>query len=406
MRHIFCVALMLIGLVCPAAARAQGEIGGPDPAKVRVRIGPLWLNPAIGISNLGVDQNVFNDPPERQPKEDFTATVTPKVDLWLHLGRSWLSGSIDEEVVWFQTYSSERSANNRYSVGWRLPAAWFNVNLAAKFAKVRDRPGYEIDLRAERKEVTYTGAVEGRIMSKTFFGVRGERQTIDFDDAATFGNVLLRNQLNHVTTSGALTLRQQVTSLTSIEFNGTRSEDRFEFEPLRNSTSTSFGTSITLDPFALIKGTAAFGFRNFRPESPDVPEYSGGTMALDLTYTLLGMTQFTVRAVRDVQYSYDLAQPYYVQTGVDGSVAQQIFGPVDVVFRVVEQRLAYRNRAGFPVQVADRTDAVHSIGVGVGYHLGRELRLGFNVDKVRRVSQVESRPYEGLKYGTSLTYGF
>ena len=72
-------------------------------------------------------------------------------------------------------------------------------------------------------------------------------------------------------------------------------------------------------------------------------------MALDLTYTLLGMTQFAVRAMRDVEYSFDLAQPYYVQTGVDASVSQQIFGPVDVVFRLIEQRLAYRNRAGFPV---------------------------------------------------------
>lgn len=300
---------MLIGLFRPSAARAQGEIGAPDPAKVRVRIGALMLNPMIGISNLGVDQNVFNEPAAKQPKKDFTATVTPKVDLWLHLGRSWLIGSIDEEVVWFRTYSSERSSNNRYTVGWRLPAAWFNVNLTAKYAKVRDRPGYEIDLRAGRKEGSYTGAVEGRIMSKTFFGVRGERQTVDFDDAAAFGTVLLRNELNRVTTRGALTLRQQVTSLTSVEFNATRSEDRFEFASQRNSTSTAFGTTITLDPFALIKGSAAFGFRNFRPESPDVPDYSGGTMALDLTYTLLGMTRFVVRALRDIDYSYDLAQP-------------------------------------------------------------------------------------------------
>ncbi len=56
--------------------------------------------------------------------------------------------------------------------------------------------------------------------------------------------------------------------------------------------------------------------------------------------------------------------------------------------------------------MANRTDAVHSLGVGVGYHLGKELRLGFNVDKARRDSEVESRPYEGWKYGASLTYGF
>jgi hypothetical protein len=35
---------------------------------------------------------------------------------------------------------------------------------------------------------------------------------------------------------------------------------------------------------------------------------------VDLTYTLLGMTRFAVRAMRDVQYSYDLAQPYHLHT--------------------------------------------------------------------------------------------
>jgi hypothetical protein len=406
MRLTCSVSLILIGLVCPATAHAQVESGGPDPATVRVRIGPLWMNPSIGLSNLGIDENVFNDAPDRQPKKDFTAIITPKTDFWLRMGRTWLTASIDEQIVWFQKYSSERAANTRYSLGWRLPSAWVNINLGARYTKARERPGYEIDLRAPRAELAYIGAVEGRIMSKTFFGLRAERQTVDFDEAAVFRSASLHDELNHVTTSGAVTLRHQITSLTSIEFNATRSEDRFEFSPLRDSASTAFGTSVTFDPFALIKGTAAFGFRNFRPASPDVPAYSGGTMAVDLTYTIFGTTRLAVRAARDVQYSYDLAQPYYVQTGIDGSVAQQIFGPFDAVVRLVEQRLAYRDRVGIPVAVANRTDEVRSIGAGVGYHLGKDLRLGFNVDKARRESAVDSRPYEGLKYGTSLAYGF
>jgi hypothetical protein len=406
MRQTCRLALILIGLFCPTPARAQGEDGGPDPATIRVRMGPLWMNPSIGISNLGIDQNVFNESPEMQPKQDFTMTVTPKTDLWLRMGRSWLSASIDEEIVWFQQYSSERSANTRYLMGWRLPSAWVNLNLSTSYTRARERPGYEIDLRVPRRELAYIGMVEGRIMSKTFFGVRGERQKVDFDDAAVFRNANLDEELNHVTTSGALTLRHQITSLTSVEFSATRSEDRFEFSPLRNSASTSFGTVVLFDPFALVKGTAAFGFRNFHPHSPDIPEYSGSTMALDLSYTMFGMTRLAVRAARDVQYSDDIAQPYYLQTGIDGSVAQQIFGPFDAVVRFVEQRLAYRDRAGAAVEVANRTDAIHSIGVGVGYHLGKELRLGFNVDKVRRASDVEAIPYEGLKYGSSLTYGF
>lgn len=400
-----CVVLMALSLGYPAAAAAQSE-GGPDPAKVRVRIGALWMNPTVGIANIGVDENVFNESDAQQPKSDFTLTVTPRTDLWLQLGRSWLTGTIDEQVVWYQKYSSERSTNNRFLIGWRMPANVVNINLNASYTKTRERLGYEIDLRAPRKGVGLSAAVEGRVMSKTFIGVRAERQTVDFGDTAVFGNALLRDELNHVTTTGAVTLRHQLTPLTSIELNGARSKDEFDFSALRNSESTSFGGIVTFDPLALIRGSASFGVRDFRPESPDIPGFTGGTMAVDLTYTLLGSTRFAVRAVRDIQYSFDILQPYYLQTGFDASVAQQIFGPVDAVVRLNRQRLAYRDREGVPHLASDRADSIRSYGFGVGYHFGGDLRLGFNVDNARRDSDLAVRSYDGLKYGAALTYGF
>jgi len=48
----------------------------------------------------------------------------------------------------------------------------------------------------------------------------------------------------------------------------------------------------------------------------------------DLSYTAPGLDAAVVQATRDVQYSYDATQPYYVQTGVSGSLGQQIHGPV------------------------------------------------------------------------------
>ena len=400
-----CVALVILAFGFPAAAAAQSD-GAPDPAKVRVRIGALWMNPSIGLTNLGVDDNVFNESEDQQPKSDFTLTFTPRTDLWVRMGRSWLSGTIDEQLVWYQKYSSERSTNSRFLVGWRIPANVFNVNLGASYANTKERPGYEIDLRAPQSNVGLQAGIEGKVASKSFIGVRVQRQTVDFDDEATFANRLLRDELNHDTTSVTLTLRQQLTPLTSVELNGMRSTDQFEFSPLRDSTSTSFNGSVTFDPLALIRGTATFGYRDFAPDSPDVPGYTGGTMSVDLAYTLLGATRFTVRAIRDIQYSFDVTQPYYLQTGVELSVTQQIFGPVDVVGRLNEQRLAYRDRNGVPQIAPNRTDSIHSYGGGVGYHFGPELRLGFNVDSMRRDSEIELRTYKGLKYGAALTYGF
>jgi Putative beta-barrel porin 2 len=403
MRQTFVLIVLTFGFAAAAAAQTDG---GPDPAKVRVRIGPFLMNPQIGLTNIGVDTNVFNQPDALQPKSDFTLTAVPRIDLWLRLGRSWLSGTIDEQVVWYQKYSSERSVSNRLSAAWRMTANVLNINLGANYTHARERASYEIDQRAPREGVGLLAAVEGKVRSRTFIGVRVQHQTVDFDDEAVFANALLQTQLDHVTGSVALTFRQQLTPLTSIELNGTRAEDTFEFSPLRNSVSSSVNANVTFDPLALIRGTVTFGFRDFEPDSPDVPSYTGGTMAVDVAYTLMDTTRFTLRALRDIQYSFDITQPYYLQTGFEASVAQLIYGPVDAVARLNEQRLAYRDRAGIPVRASDRTDKIHSYGVGAGYHFGTDLRLGFNVDNARRTSEIEAREYQGLKYGAALTYGF
>jgi hypothetical protein len=45
------------------------------------------------------------------------------------------------------------------------------------------------------------------------------------------------------------------------------------------------------------------------------------------------------------------------------------------------------------------------VGVGVGYRMGREMRIGFNVDRERRESPVQRRDYLGYRTGISVTYG-
>ena len=392
----------------PPAGAQTGAIGdgGPDPTKVRVRIGPLWVNPSVSMTNLGIDQNVFNDTPDKTPKRDFTATVVPAAELWLGFGRSWLTGTVREEVTWYQKYAAERSVGNTYVVGWKVPLNRLIFNVGAAYATPKGRPGYEIDARAQRKEITYSGGLEIRALSKTLFGVRADRDSVRFDNQAVFLDVNLRDALNRVTTTYGVSIRHELTPLTSLSVSATRSQDRFELSPSRDADSTAVVGTISLDPYALITGSARVGYRDFRPLGPGLDEYKGSTASADLSYTLLGTTRFTFKALRDVQYSYDVTQPYYLETGVDGSGAQQLFGPVDIVGRGGLHQLAYRDQAGAVVLVTDRVDHVRSYGGGLGFHMGKDLRLGFDVDKIKRESDVAARRYDNLKFGTSFTYNF
>jgi hypothetical protein len=398
---LFASALTIASAV-PASSQS---VDGPDPAKVRVRMGPLWMNPTVSLTNFGIDDNVFNEPVDKSPKRDLTFTLTPTTELWLRTGPGWVSGTIREELIWYQTYATERAANSSYRLGWRVPLNRLAFDVGTNYANERDRPGFEIDARSLRTETKFNGSVEYRALSKTWIGVRADREQVDFDKDATFFTTNLHNELNHSTTTEGVVVRHQLTPLTSVSLTASRTQDRFDFSSLRDSDSRAIAMNVAFDPFALIKGSATLGYRDFQPRSTGLEDYRGLTALADLSYSAFGTTRFSLRAMRDVQYSYDVNQPYYLQTGFDASVAQQIFGPFDVVGRAGLQSLAYRDRAGAVVEVADRVDHVHTYGVGIGYHLGRDLRLGFNLDQTRRSSEVADRQYSGLKFGTAVTYG-
>jgi len=393
------LALALVVAVLPATALAQS--GGP-PANVRMRIGPLFINPTIALSNAGQDTNVFND--ATNAKTDFTVTVTPGTDLWLRFGRTWFQGNVSEDLVWFQKYASERSANNSYSLKWTVPLNRVILTPSWNYVNTRARPGFEIDARAERTEMAYGGTVELRLFSKSAVTFEGKQSTTGFADTAEFLGTNLHDALNRTVTTGSLSLTHRVTPLTTLAATGSLSRDNFKFSGLRDSESRTISGSIRFDPAALIKGSASFGYSEFRPASADMPGYKGSVASVDISYVLLGITKFSVTAGRDVQYSYDINQPYYVQTGIGGSVGQQLFGPLDVVARGALRRMEYRDRIGAIVPVAERVDHMESYGLGIGYHLGRDTRIGVNVDQSRRISAVSFRRYSGWTYGVAVTY--
>jgi hypothetical protein len=393
-------------LLMTSSAFAQSvPVGEPNPADVRVRIGPLYMNPTIALTNLGVDTNVFNEATDQNPKRDFTAIVEPSADLWLRMGRTWITARIAEQVVWFQKYSNQRSSNNQVRLGWTVPLNRLSFQANGSYIRTRERPGFEIDARAQRDERGIDGTAEFRLLAKTFFGIRGTTTRVNFDEGQKVGGQDLRVELNRTSRTMALTIRNQLTPLTNLTFEFGRVGDRFEFSTLRDTDSTRVTAGLTFDPFALLKGNATVGYRRFRPLDNALPGFTGLTTAVDLSYVLLGSTRFNATVSRDVEYSLDINQPYYLQTGFTASIAQQLFGPIDVVGRFGRHRLAYRDRAGAAVEAPNRVDFATTYGGGFGYHVGRNLRIGVNIDQSNRESPIEGRRYEGLKFGTTVVYG-
>jgi hypothetical protein len=357
------------------------------------------------VTNAGVDTNVFNEPDALQPKSDFTMTLSPQLQGWLRIGRTWATATVKEDYLWYQKYVSERSLNNSYTAGFLAPLTRVSFAANGSWLNTHERPGFEIDTRSDRTETAFDGAFELRALSRTLLGVRGRQLKVDFRDTARFGGSSLHDELNRTSTSVGATLRHELTPLTSLMLDVARVQDRFDFRPDRDTDSTEVGLNIRFDPAALIDGSAQIGYRDFQPHSPTVPRFKGPTAAVDLGYIAAGSTKLGLRVIRNVQYSFDANQPYYLLSGFTASIAQQLFGPVDVTARLGLDRLSYRDLEDAVVSFPDRVDRIRTYGGGTGFRVGPSFRIGFEVDQSKRESSVAERQYHGLRYGVSLTYG-
>ena len=401
------LAAALLLLIANGHAAAQDFIDVPDTDAARVRIGPLYVKPTLALTNLGVDTNVFNDAESEDPQSDFTFTFTPQADLYLPMGRTWLVGAIKEDIVWYQDFDDERSINDFYSATWLAPLTRVNFSIGGSYLDTRERPGFEIDTRAQRSEPAFLTRLEFRTFSKTLIGVRAGRKSVSFADDQFYEDADLEQELNRTETTAGLTLRHELTTLTSLTMDVLRQQDRFEFSPERDADSTRIDGGVRFNRFALITGSASIGYRNYVPLSSDLPGYDGLVLSANLSYVAMGATRLGFTASRDVQYSFEVDQPYYLQTGMEASIAQQIYGPVDVQARIGTQRLAYEDRlsSSVPADEESRVDNVRSYGAGIGYRMGEDLRIAFTLDNYRRLSEVDDREYDDLRYGVSITYG-
>ena len=144
-------------------------------------------------------------------------------------------------------------------MGWKAPLNRLVLSTNAEWVKTRTRPGFEIDTRAERDEPAYAGSVEVRGLSKTFIGVRGGWSEVLFDNAAAYEGESLKRELDRTERAAAVTVRHDLTPLTSVTFSAGRSEERFTYSPSRDSTSDDYSVTLNFDP-----GRPAQGQREFR----------------------------------------------------------------------------------------------------------------------------------------------
>lgn len=368
-----------------------------------LRFGPLGVTPTLAITNFGIDSNIFNDASD--PRSDFTTTVTPRVLARLRRGRTLLTGSIASGLVYYQKYSDERSID--YATDGRVDVdlGWFRPYASAQRLDTRERLNAELDIRAPR--VSTNLAAGAHILATPLLGFTFDAKHVGvtFDPGTTFEGVELSNTLDSDQTTIQGGVEVYVTPLTTLSVIGSRQEDRFPLAPERDANSFTLMPTVKLEAPAIIQGTFGIGYRSFDGLAPEMPDYTGLVFRGTLSHTFFERTKADLTLMRDVQYSFEVEEPYYLTTGIRATLTHQLLEAVDIRGVISRDRLEYRQQA-VENGVDNRVDRLHLMSAGVGYRFSAYLRVGVDIEYARRLSDREDRKYDRTRVLGSATYGF
>ena len=396
------LGLLPLLLLAAGPAAAQQTPTEPDPlADATVRLGPIGLVPTLALRDVGPDNNVFNE--ATNPKSDFTATLSPKLDVLFRPGPVHLTFTTNTDYVYYQKYTSERGSNIGSSLRADFDFGAFQPFAVASHANTRDRLNREIDARARHHDSAYGGGLRLQLFESVSATVGARTSTTSFDPDAEFRGESLQTTLNSTTDAidagGAVAL----TPLTSLQLTVTRERSRFEFTPERNSQSLRIMPSLSFSPLAVLSGTAAFGYRRFTGHSPLVPDYSGFVAAVTLASTLRERHHIETTFNRDLTYSYEESASEYIDTGVTVGWTWQLAGPLDTRLTAGRSRLHYRSPE---LTSSNDDDTANTYGFSLGYRVREHLRVGLNADwRGRSSERSPDRVYDNRRIYANLTWG-
>jgi hypothetical protein len=375
--------LVIAGFLSAAPVAAQ--ISAPREA-AQIQLGPVGIYPGLQIADAGVDDNIFNE--SSQPESDYTMTIAARILAVVRVGSNELLFQTGNEYVWFQEFSSERSNNAQYAMRFNLSASRFKPFIGVERLRTRARRSPEIDARARQIDRVAQGGVGFDLTPRTGLTASVRFDDVGYEDGEVFRGVELDAALNRTGRAAEAGVRYAVTPLTTLNVTAGYEEQTFKESHLRDHKRYTVGPALEFSPEAAIRGRAAVAFEVFKPEDPTLAERLGLAYQATLNWSLYGQTTFDLGAGRNISYSYQDTEPYYLLTNVRLSASQPLPALLEFYGGFDWEHMAYRWGLGAPPGESDRVDTLRAVHGGVGIRLG-SIRVRFGIEKTRRQSVEE-----------------
>jgi hypothetical protein len=380
--------LVAIGSLCAGVPPASAQITAPREA-AHAEFGPVSLYPSLQLVDVGIDENVFND--GSAPQRDYTMTVATKVLAVMRLGTNELLFQAGSDYVWFQEFTSERSNNAQYAMRFNLSASRFKPFTGAEYVRTRARRSPEIDARARRTDRVGIAGFGFELTPRTALTASARLEETLYDEGEQFRGIALDDALNRSGRGAEAGVRYAITPLTTMTVTAGYEEQTFRQSHTRDLKRYTVGPAIEFSPEAAIRGRVVAGFELFKPEDPALAERRGVAYTAVLNWTLYGRTTFDLGAGRNVSYSYQDTEPYYLLTNARLLVSHPLIARLEIYGGGDWEQMAYQwRREGTAAPPgADRVDRLTAASGGVGIRVGRGIHVRMGIEKTRRRSIVD-----------------
>jgi len=405
------VVVIIMSPMGAARLRAQSAVGtGPltsalsdtEPVTGVLRAGPILIAPGVTVRELGWDSNVFDEPPEESPKEDWVAAATPDISVYSRLRFLRISAYAASELTYYHKYESERDVGYNFNGRFDFLLSRMRPFVGGGRQETRTRPNGEIDTRADRTEDELSGGLAFDISPNALVYASSSFSNTAYDNAIEDG-VDLSQSLNKDRNEYQAGFKTDLTPLLSMQLYGSYTEDTFQYEPLRNATSSAVNATFRIDAQAVVTGVITVGYRDMQPVDPLSEQFRGFTGNAAIVYPFLELGRFYFTAIRGTEYSFDATEAYYVENSLGVAYTQRLFGEVDAQIRGAWSLFDYSARADSP----PHKDTLNTLGGSLGYNLRNRTRIAVNYEDARRRSpEIASRNYDRRRIFLSWAFAF
>ena len=401
------VTLCWAGSIVPSIG--ADEPADPDLAIENMhRAGPFHLRPFFLLKDVGYDDNVRFDSPEREG--DTTATAGAglrSVLLWGDRGGLNLSQEVDYVAF------GENTDLNHWNGALRGRGIYLlkhvALSLEDRFDSRFERPNTEVDQRLRRETNVVTAAARTLREGRLALNASVRHEDIDYSSDEPGSEASIARLERDVDT---LTLGAEVRILpkTTLTIEGVAEEIDFASDiEGRDSSTRAVIPGLRFDPSASIQGFVKIGVKSLEAEDrpQDDTDLTVGEIAL--TFRMGGATRFKGTLSRDLVFSTLQENLYYESTGWTAAFERFLSRRLRAEIRYGRGLNEYPNevsRGGTDPFVGIREDDFTRYRLTIRYKINTQVGLVVAASRVERDSTDDFYDRNRNLYTIGSTYEF